>query len=37
MANEQPTTQRDPQSLVARIISELQASPEAQRLLLRRC
>ena len=35
MANEQPTTQRDPQSLVARIISELQASPEAQRLLLR--
>ena len=35
MANEQPTTQRDPQSVVARIISELQASPEAQRLLLR--
>ncbi len=35
MANEQPTTQRDPQSLVARIITELQADPEAQRLLLR--
>ena len=35
MANEQPTTQLDPQSVVARIISELQASPEAQRLLLR--
>ena len=35
MANEQPTTQRDPQSLVARIITELQANPEAQRLLLR--
>ena len=34
-ANEQPTTQRDPQSLVARIITELQANPEAQRLLLR--
>ena len=35
MANEQPATQHDPQSLVARIITELQASPEAQRLLLR--
>ena len=35
MANEQPTTQLDPQSLVARIITELQANPEAQRLLLR--
>ena len=35
MANEQPTTQRDPQSLVARIITELQANPDAQRLLLR--
>ena len=35
MANEQPTTERDPQSLVARIVSELQANPEAQRLLLR--
>ena len=33
--DEQPTTQLDPQSVVARIISELQASPEAQRLLLR--
>ena len=35
MANEQPATGHDPQSLVARIITELQASPEAQRLLLR--
>ena len=35
MADEQPTTQRDPQSLVARIISELEANPEAQRLLSR--
>ena len=35
MANEQPTTQLDPQSLVARIITELQANPEAQRLLWR--
>ena len=35
MANAQPTTQLDPQSLVARIISEVQANPEAQRLLLR--
>ena len=35
MANAQPTTQLDPQSLVARIVSELQANPEAQRLLLR--
>lgn len=35
MANEQPITQRDPQSLVARIITELEANPEAQRLLSR--
>ena len=35
MANEQRTTQLDPQSLVARIVTELQANPEAQRLLLR--
>ena len=35
MANEQPAAQRDPQSLVAGIITELQANPEAQRLLSR--
>ena len=35
MATEQPTVSLDPQSLVARIIAELQADPEAQRLLLR--
>ena len=35
MATEQSAATLDPQSLVARIIAELQANPEAQRLLLR--
>lgn len=35
MATAPTSTQIDPESLVARIISELQASPEAQKLLLR--
>ena len=35
MATEQSAAALDPQSLVARIITELQANPEAQRLLLR--
>ena len=35
MVTEQPSEQLHPESLVARIIAELQANPEAQRLLLR--
>lgn len=35
MKNEQPAAPLDPESLVARIIAELQANPHAQRLLLR--
>lgn len=35
MATAPTSTQIDPESLVARIIAELQANPEAQRLLLR--
>ena len=30
-----PKERTDPESLVARIVAELQASPEAQRLMLR--
>ena len=35
MTNQQPPSPLDPESLVARIIAELQANPHAQRLLLR--
>ena len=35
MVTEQPSEQLHPESLVARIIAELQTNPEAQRLLLR--
>ena len=35
MVTEQPSEQLHPESLVARIIAELQANPQAQRLLLR--
>ena len=35
MTNQQPPAPLDPESLVARIIAELQANPHAQRLLLR--
>ena len=35
MTNQQPPTSLDSESLVARIIAELQANPHAQRLLLR--
>ena len=35
METEQGADQLDPESLVARIIAELQANPAAQRLLLR--
>ena len=35
MTNQQPSPSLDPESLVARIIAELQANPHAQRLLLR--
>ena len=35
MVTEQPSEQVHPESLVARIIAELQANPQAQRLLLR--
>ncbi len=35
MKNEQPAAPLDPESLVARIVAELQANPHAQRLLLR--
>ena len=35
MKNQQPPSPLDPESLVARIIAELQANPHAQRLLLR--